>query len=77
MTDANILQGAIFHEDAREKSAQMEAIESGQCDSQKGLGENQLNPLESKRKKLEDRPKPAAHRVRQQSIIFIIHFNMV
>ncbi|KAG8642010.1 uncharacterized protein LOC110627971 isoform X2 [Manihot esculenta] len=62
VTDVNILQGAIFHEDAMEDAAQMEAIESVQGESQRGNGEGQQNPLESKPKHLKDQPKPAAHR---------------
>ncbi|KAJ4825059.1 hypothetical protein Tsubulata_034668 [Turnera subulata] len=62
MTDANILQGAIFHEDARDDSARMESNESEQSEKQKGNGENQLNPVVSTPKQLKDQPKPAAHR---------------
>ena len=65
MTDVNILQGAIFHEDGVEDASQMEAVESGQGERQKGNGEYQCNPLESKPKQLKDQPKPAAHRVRK------------
>lgn len=77
VTDVNILQGAIFHEDAMEDAAQMEAIESVQGESQRGNGEGQQNPLESKPKHLKDQPKPAAHRVRQLVVIFAVHLNTV
>lgn len=66
MTDANILQGAIFHED----TVRMDVVESGQCESQKDSGENCLNASQSKPKQLKDQIKPAAHRVSLQSIIF-------
>ncbi|XP_021676912.2 uncharacterized protein LOC110662290 isoform X2 [Hevea brasiliensis] len=62
VTDVNILQGAIFHEDSMEDAAQMEACESVQGETLKGNGESQWNPLESKPKHLKDQPKPAAHR---------------
>lgn len=58
MTDANILQGAIFHED----TVRMDVVESGQCESQKDSVENYLNASQSKPKQLEDQIKPAAHR---------------
>lgn len=61
MTDANILQGAIFHEDAIEDMEGIELGESKQAKEQKGNGENRWNPLEKPRQ-LKDKPKPAAHR---------------
>ncbi|KDP45262.1 hypothetical protein JCGZ_15127 [Jatropha curcas] len=61
VTDVNILQGAIFHEDAM-VATQMEALESSQCESQKANGEGQRHPLEPKPKQMKDQPKPAAHR---------------
>jgi len=70
MTDANILQGAIFHEDTGEDTVRMDVVESGQCESQKDSGENCLNASQSKPKQLKDQIKPAAHRVSLQSIIF-------
>ncbi|XWS47166.1 hypothetical protein CRYUN_Cryun14cG0130000 [Craigia yunnanensis] len=62
MADANILQGAIFHEDVMEDIDRIEATEANQGERQKGNGENQFNSLESKPKQIKDRPKPAAHR---------------
>lgn len=60
MADANILQGAIFHEDTMEDAAEIETVKSEQHESRKGnLG---WNPLESKSKQLNDKSKPAAHR---------------
>lgn len=62
MADANILQGAIFHEDAMEDAEEIETDKSEQHESRKG---NLVwNPLESKSKQLKDKSKPAAHRVR-------------
>ncbi|XP_022758773.1 uncharacterized protein LOC111305465 isoform X5 [Durio zibethinus] len=62
MADANILQGAIFHEDAMEDIDRIELNEANQGEIQKVNGENQFNSLESKPKQIKDRPKPAAHR---------------
>ncbi|KAK9944624.1 hypothetical protein M0R45_010184 [Rubus argutus] len=60
MTDANILQGAIFHEDPVEDT---EGIETNKCNPpRKGNGENSFNPLESKTKQVNNKAKPAAHR---------------
>ena len=63
MADANILQGAIFHEDVMEDIDRIEVIEANQGERQKGNGENEFNSLESKPKLIKDMPKPAAHRV--------------
>ena len=63
MANANILQGAIFHEDVKEDIDQIEVIEANQGERQKGNGENQFNSLESKPKWIKDRPKPTTHRV--------------
>ncbi|MBA0653147.1 hypothetical protein Goklo_020349 [Gossypium klotzschianum] len=62
MADANILQGAIFHEDVAEEIGRIELTEANRGERQKGNEENQFNPLESKPKQIKDRPKPAAHR---------------
>lgn len=64
MADANILQGAIFHEDIMEVAEELETVKSEQHESRKGNLENLWNPLESKSKQLKDKSKPAAHRVR-------------
>ncbi|XP_023874497.1 uncharacterized protein LOC111987036 [Quercus suber] len=62
MADANILQGAIFHEDIMEVAEEIETVKSEQHESRKGNLENLWNPLESKSKQLKDKSKPAAHR---------------
>ncbi|PON65978.1 Fungal lipase-like [Trema orientale] len=64
MTDANIFQGAIFHEDAMEDIDGTETDKPDQSESRRGNVENLWNPLESKSKQLNDKskPKPAAHR---------------
>lgn len=62
MADANILQGAIFHEDAVKDTDQVNTTESNPAGNQKGTGENHLNSSELKFRQLKDRPKPAAHR---------------
>lgn len=65
MTDANILQGAIFHdhEDAIEDIDKIEIVETKQRDGQKSNGEFRWDPLESKPGQLREKPRPAAHRV--------------
>ncbi|KAG2672647.1 hypothetical protein I3843_13G044700 [Carya illinoinensis] len=62
MADANILQGAIFHEDAMEDAEEIEASKSEQCESRKGKSENLWNPLDTKSKQIKDKSKPAVHR---------------
>lgn len=63
MADANILQGAIFH-DSVEDAEEIDAVQSKQHESQTGNSEYLGNPLETKSKQLKDKSKPAAHRVR-------------
>lgn len=67
MTDANIFQGAIFHEDAVEVTNGTENNKSNGPQNGNGNVENLWNPLESKSKQVNDKAKPAAHRVRLQS----------
>ncbi|CAN6554316.1 unnamed protein product [Malus baccata var. baccata] len=55
MTDANIFQGAIFHEDVAEDTNGTET--TNPPENRKGNGEHLWNPLESKANKA----KPAAH----------------
>ncbi|KAM2989821.1 hypothetical protein FF2_003747 [Malus domestica] len=55
MTDANIFQGAIFHEDVAEDTNETET--TNPPENRKGNGEHLWNPLESKANKA----KPAAH----------------
>lgn len=64
MTDANIFQGAIFHEDAVEVTNGTENNKSNRPQNGNGNGnvENLWNPLESKSKQVNDKAKPAAHR---------------
>lgn len=64
MVDANILQGAIFHEDAIEYSDAIEITEQGQVDTQKKNVEDLPKIIGSKPKQVKASPKPAAHRVR-------------
>lgn len=63
MTDANILQGAIFHEDPVEDADGTETNKTNPPGGRKGNGENSFNPLESKTKQVNNKAKPAAHRV--------------
>ncbi|KAM1044278.1 hypothetical protein FF1_035392 [Malus domestica] len=58
MADANIFQGAIFHEDVVEDTNGTETTKCNPPEKGKGNGENLWNPLESKANKA----KPAAHR---------------
>ncbi|KAF5446466.1 hypothetical protein F2P56_032093 [Juglans regia] len=62
MADANILQGAIFHEDAMEDAEEIEPSKSEQSESRKGKSENLWNPLDTKSKQIKDKSKPAVHR---------------
>ncbi|KAL2488244.1 lipase class 3 family protein [Forsythia ovata] len=59
MADANIFQGAIFHEDPEED---VHGLESTQLDSQMNNGENFSKSPEPKPKQTKLTPKPAAHR---------------
>ncbi|XP_040993723.1 uncharacterized protein LOC121240371 isoform X1 [Juglans microcarpa x Juglans regia] len=61
MADANILQGAIFH-DSVEDAEEIDAVKSKQHESPTGNSEYLGNPLETKSKQLKDKSKPAAHR---------------
>ncbi|CAL0329539.1 unnamed protein product [Lupinus luteus] len=61
IADANILQGAIFHEDAVEESDVCAATESDQVENQNGK-EYTWNPLEKRFKQQKSKSKPAAHR---------------
>ncbi|XP_057451470.1 uncharacterized protein LOC130743298 isoform X9 [Lotus japonicus] len=61
IADANILQGAIFHEDAVAESDANASTESDKGENQNGKEYN-WNPLESRSKQLKSKYKPAAHR---------------
>lgn len=71
IADANILQGAIFHEDAAEESDGHVATESDKGENQSGK-EYMWNPLESRSKQMKSKYKPAAHRVNK--IVFHLIF---
>ncbi|KAL6967952.1 hypothetical protein U1Q18_033755 [Sarracenia purpurea var. burkii] len=62
MADANILQGAIFHEDATEDNDVIAATEIAQVDNQRINVENPSKSLEGKPKQPKPPPKPAVHR---------------
>lgn len=62
IADANILQGAIFHEDAVEDPEGHSATELDQGGTQNGKVETPW-PLESRSKQLRSKSLPAAHRV--------------
>ncbi|XP_057513276.1 uncharacterized protein LOC130795273 [Actinidia eriantha] len=61
MADANIFQGAIFHEDAVEDNV-VTTTESAQFDNQKINVENLPKSLEAKPRQENPTPKPAVHR---------------
>ncbi|KAF7825870.1 lipase class 3 family protein [Senna tora] len=61
IADVNILQGAIFHEDAVEEPEGHAAPESDQGGNQNGKVEN-MWPLDSRSKQLKSKLQPAAHR---------------
>lgn len=67
IADANILQGAIFHDDAFEESDKHDATESDEDENQNGK-DYMWNPLQSRPKKLKSKYKPAAHRVNKSVI---------
>ncbi|CAL9100147.1 unnamed protein product [Musa textilis] len=60
IADANILQGIIFHEDNVEDD--LSDTESDQLDNPKKYDKNLGKPIQEKRKRLKESPKPAAHR---------------
>ncbi|XP_074565710.1 uncharacterized protein LOC141822180 [Curcuma longa] len=60
IADANILQGAIFHED--DVVDDLSDIESEQADREMKIDVNLGKPIQAKWKRLRERPKPAAHR---------------
>ncbi|KAE9460815.1 hypothetical protein C3L33_07244, partial [Rhododendron williamsianum] len=62
MADANIFQGAIFHEDAAEDLYGIATTESVTVDSQKIRVENVSKSLEAKPRQPKSSPKPAVHR---------------
>ena len=76
MADANILQGAIFHEDAVEDNV-VTTTESAQFDNQKINVENLPKSLEAKPRQENPTPKPAVHRVREQFGIFSYHISII
>lgn len=72
IADANILQGAIFHEDVAEESDAHAATESDKCENSNGK-EYMWNPLESRSKQTKSNYKPAAHRV-NNVVLHLIYF---
>ncbi|XP_027334122.1 uncharacterized protein LOC113848908 isoform X2 [Abrus precatorius] len=61
IADANILQGAIFHDDSVEESDECTMTEFDKGENQNGK-EYMWNPLESRSQQLKSKYKPAAHR---------------
>lgn len=61
IADANIFQGAIFHEDDEEDLVAMDAMEGDKDDRQKKI-DDFANSRPGKPKKLQKNAKPAAHR---------------
>lgn len=62
MADANIFQGAIFHEDNVEDTNGIESSESAELSGQKNNGENLSKLVEPMPKQTKPSLKPAAHR---------------
>lgn len=62
ITDANIFQGAIFHEDVEEDLEAIDVMENDKVDSQTKIEENIVKSSKGKPKKLQKNAKPAAHR---------------
>lgn len=74
IADANILQGAIFHEDVAEESDAHAANESDKCENSNGK-EYMWNPLESRSIQTKSNYKPAAHRV-NNVVLHLIYFGL-
>lgn len=64
IADANIFQGAIFHEDALEEIEGNEVLKHDPAGGQNQKGQNVGKPFQAKSDQLKNKPKPAAHRVR-------------
>lgn len=62
VADANIFQGALFHEDDMEVMEEAEVAESDMASGQKGSVDSQAKTLETKHKQLKYKRRPAAHR---------------
>lgn len=62
IADANIFQGAIFHEDALEEIEGNEVLKHDLAGGQNQKGQNVGKPLQAKSDQLKNKPKPAAHR---------------
>lgn len=60
MADANIFQGAIFHDSA---TVDVNRIDGTETDGQMSNGENSMVPIETNHKPTNSTPKPAVHRV--------------
>lgn len=60
MADANIFQGAIFHDSTTEDLNRMDFTET---DGQMSNGESSTIPIETNYKPTNSAPKPAVHRV--------------
>lgn len=71
MADANIFQGAIFHDNAM---ADVNRVESTELNSQMDNGENGKRHTETNPKQTNFTPKPAVHRVPESlsHIMFLI-----
>lgn len=67
MADANIFQGAIFHEDAEESLHGIQSTESTKFSGQQANGENSSKSVEEMPKQTKPTPKPAVHRVLKPS----------
>ena len=67
IADANIFQGAIFHEDNVEDTNGIGSSESAEFSSQKSNGENFSKLVEPMPKQTTPSLKPAAHRVQTKS----------
>lgn len=64
MTDVNIWQGAIFHEDAVDDIDANETNKSNQNERKNDTVQNMSKPVDSKSKQLNDNLQPAVHRVK-------------
>ncbi|KAJ0988948.1 hypothetical protein J5N97_007304 [Dioscorea zingiberensis] len=62
ITDVNILQGAIFHEDDAEDFGLLDVVKEDQVGMQNKMEEIRGKPHQTRTKKLKNNLKPAAHR---------------
>lgn len=74
MADANIFQGAIFHEEDVESTHAIQSTETTKSHSQQFNGDNSSKSLEEVLMQKNPTPKPAVHQVLEFFLLIIIIF---